>query len=129
MTVLKGITISAILAFLAVATLAFAPRVPPRPVLPAGAQLVGMITCGTSATCASPAQVVGGTIVVGQVTLSSGTKTITGISPAFTSSSSFYCQAEDTTAANGTYVANQSGTSFIITGTGSDVVNWACFGN
>ena len=68
--------------------------------------------------------------VTGSVTLSSGsaTATLSG-SAVFTSSSSYTCTANDTTAANTVKIGQTSGTSITFTGTGSDIVQFACAGN
>lgn len=91
-------------------------------------------SCGTTSTCAATA-LTSVQIVIGSVPLVSGTPstaTITGISPAFTSSSSYVCSlTEATTATNNLLkVANVSGSSFTITGpaTVTDVVNYQCIG-
>ena len=80
--------------------------------LPVGSPLAGMVSCGTSATCTSPARVAGGVIVTGTATLGTGTVTITGL-PDFTSATSYGCVANDT---NGAYndalsVVNAAGTT------------------
>lgn len=92
-------------------------------------------SCGTTTACANTAN--GSNFMVfGSVALSSGTPstaTITGISPAFTSSATYFCQAtEVTNAANNLLkVVNVSGSSFTITGpnTVTDTVNYNCVGN
>lgn len=68
--------------------------------------------------------------VIGSVALSSGSATVTlsGAS-VFTSSSSYTCTANDTTAANAVKVGQTSGTSITFTGTGTDTVQFACTGN
>lgn len=66
----------------------------------------------------------------GIATLSGGTSTITGISPAFTSSSSFYVTTNDvTTIANASKGVPASGSSITFTGTGTDNIQFiACGG-
>lgn len=69
-------------------------------------------------------------MVQGTVTLASGAATVTlSGSAVFTSSSSYVCNANDTTAANPVKVALSSGTSIALTGTGTDVVMFHCVGN
>jgi hypothetical protein len=91
--------------------------------------------CGTAAACSATAQT-GAQTVYGSVALSSGTPstaTITGISPAFTSSSTYICTvtAQSGAATALLSVANVSGSSFTITGPATDtrVVNYQCTGN
>lgn len=89
--------------------------------------------CGTTSTCGNTPE--GNThIVYGSAPLVSGVPsavTISGISPAFTSSTSYVCTADDSTAVNALQVANVSGSSFTITGPSSvsDVVRYSCIGN
>jgi hypothetical protein len=68
--------------------------------------------------------------ISGIATLSSGTSTITGVSPAFTSSSSFFVTTNDiTTIANPSKGIPASGSSITFTGTGSDNIQFiACGG-
>lgn len=68
--------------------------------------------------------------VTGTVTLSSGSATVTLSGNAvFTSSSSYVCTANDTTAANAVKVSQGSGTSIAFTGTSTDTVQFACAGS
>jgi hypothetical protein len=91
-------------------------------------------SCGTTSTC-SHSGVTGVKIVIGSVPLVSGTPstvTVTGISPAFTSASSYSCTATNaTTAADGVKVVNASASSITITGpnTVTDTVNYQCIGS
>jgi hypothetical protein len=94
-----------------------------------------MQDCGTTTSCANTA-VLSGLIVKGSVALSSGapsTATVTGINPAFTSSTSYVCTVSPQSNAATTLlsVANVDGTSFIITGpaTVTTVINYICTGN
>lgn len=90
--------------------------------------------CGAtsgSTTCANTSG--GGTARVfgGIATLASNTAVISGISPAFTSTSTFACVANDlTTRANPVAIANTSSSSITITNTtgSSDVINYLCSG-
>ena len=90
--------------------------------------------CGTTtgnAACSNTAT--GGTarVIGGIATLASNTAVISGISPAFTSTSSYACVANDlTTRANPVQVENTSTSSITITNTtgASDVINWICVG-
>ncbi|WP_322083976.1 hypothetical protein [Burkholderia sp. BCC1972] len=69
-------------------------------------------------------------MVQGNVALSSGSATVTlSGSAVFTSSSSYTCMANDTTAANAVKVGQTSGTSITFTGTGTDSVQFLCAGN
>jgi hypothetical protein len=90
--------------------------------------------CGAtsgSTTCANTDT--GGTARVfgGIATLASNSAVISGISPAFTSTSTYTCVANDlTTRANPVQVANTSSSSITITNTtgASDVINYVCVG-
>jgi hypothetical protein len=90
--------------------------------------------CGTTTTCAHTD--ITGTLKLakGSVALATGspsTATVTGISPAFTSSSSFVCTVSNaTTQANPVKVVNASASSITVTGpnTVTDVVNYVCVG-
>lgn len=103
----------------------------PASALPAIAQ-----DCGTTTTCAATAITATLKIVKGSVPLSSGapsTATVTGFSPAFTSSSSFVCTVTEASSATGNLlkVVNASASSITITGpaTVTDVINYICIGN
>lgn len=91
--------------------------------------------CGATSTC-SHTNLLKPQIVKGSAPLVSGTPstvTITGISPAFTSSTSYVCTvSEATTATNNLLkVTNVSGSSFTVTGpnTLTDTINYICVGN
>lgn len=91
--------------------------------------------CGTTSTCAAAATT-GAQIVIGSAPLVSGTPstvTVTGISPAFTSTSTFRCTVTNATnAANNLLkVVNTSASSITITGpnTLTDTINYICVGN
>lgn len=93
--------------------------------------------CGTTTTCSATA-ITGAQIVYGSAALVSGTPStaaVTGISPAFTSASSYSCTLNNkTTRANDVSVlvaGYVSGSAFTITGpdTVTDVVNYVCVGN
>lgn len=95
-------------------------------------------TCGTVAAC-SPVNASGTVkIVSGSVALATGSPsaaTVTAISPAFTSSTSYVCAvapvgADATIAGAGVAVSNVSGTSFTLTGqnTVTTVINYVCVG-
>lgn len=90
--------------------------------------------CGAtsgSTTCANTATNGTARVFGGIATLSSNTAVISGISPAFTSTSTFTCVANDlTTRANPVQVANTSTSSITITNTtgASDVINYICVG-
>lgn len=85
--------------------------------------------CGTSSACSATATTKG-QIVFGTLTLAAGTATLTGISPAFTSSTSFRCVANDTTTqTNGVKAIPASASSVAFTGAGTDVISYQCVGN
>jgi hypothetical protein len=90
--------------------------------------------CGTTSSCSATSQT-NAQVVYGSVPLVSGTPstaTVTGISPAFTSSTSYKCQVTAQSSASTALlsVANVSGSSFTITGpaTATTVINYACTG-
>ncbi len=95
-------------------------------------------SCGTTTTCANTANG-SNHIVFGSVALSSAspsTATVTAISPAFTSSSTYFCTATPVgataaIAAGGIAVTYVSGSSFTLTGpnTVTTVVGYQCIGN
>ena len=92
-------------------------------------------SCGTTSTCSQTA-LSSPQIVTGSVALVSGTPstaTITGISPAFTSASTYFCTLGAQSSATGALlsVANVSGSSFTITGPAAvtTVINYLCAGN
>ena len=85
----------------------------------------GAVACGNTATGATAH------VVIGVATLASNSAALTGFSPAFTSSSTWSCVANDiTTRANVVQMIPQSGTAATITNTtgASDVINWLCAG-
>lgn len=85
-------------------------------------------SCGGTTSCsatlgASPM------IILDVVTLAAGTATVTGFSPAFSSSSTFHCLTEDfTTPTNGSKVSGGTASSITITGTGTDLIQYVCIG-
>lgn len=94
-----------------------------------------MQACGTTSTCAATVQTTS-QIVQGSAALVSGTPstvTITGISPAFTSTATYNCTATEVTnpVNNLLSVTKVSGSSITITGpnTLTDVVSYLCAGN
>ncbi len=95
-----------------------------------------MFSCATTSTCSNTALGTTARIFFGSAPLVSGTPsavTITGISPAFTSSSTYVCTVTDATTATNNLlkVVNVSGSSFTITGpnTLTDTINFQCTGN
>lgn len=92
--------------------------------------------CGLTSAC-SHASLITPQIVFGSAPLVTGTPstvTISGITPAFTSNTSYKCLVNDqTTAANNNtiIVSYVSGSSFTITGpaTNTDVIAYICTGN
>jgi hypothetical protein len=93
--------------------------------------LSSFISCGTAAAC-SPVFTTNARIIYGSCTAAAATTcTVTGIAPAFTSSTSYYCQASDATTIATTFkITYASSSSFVFTTTGStsDVFNWICEG-
>jgi hypothetical protein len=92
-------------------------------------------SCGTTSTCSHTALTTA-QIIVGSAPLVSGTPstvTITGFSPAFTSTTSYDCNVTDeTNAANNLLkVVNTSASSITITGpaTNTDTISYVCIGN
>ncbi|WP_245163785.1 hypothetical protein [Burkholderia glumae] len=68
-------------------------------------------------------------MVKGTATLASGAATVTlSGAAAYTSSTSYACTATDTTATNAVRISQTSGTSFALSGTGTDVVQFVCTG-
>lgn len=91
--------------------------------------------CGTTVSCSHTALTTS-QVVFGTAPLSSGTPStavITGISPAFTSATSYKCLASDVTTItnNVVVVTYSSGSSFTINGpaTNTDTVEYICAGN
>lgn len=96
----------------------------------------GAMSCGMTSACSNTGQGNTARIVFGSaplVSASPSTVTITGISPAFTSSTSYVCTVTDATTATNNLlkVVNVSGSSFTITGpnTLTDTINFVCAGN
>ncbi len=91
-------------------------------------------SCGATSgatTCANTATGNTAHVVIGVATLASNSAALTGFSPAFTSSSTWSCVANDvTTRANPVQMVPQSGSAATITNTtgASDVVNFLCAG-
>jgi len=98
----------------------------------AGESYVNSVTtCGTIATNGGCTNVAGqkAHCVAGIATLSGGTSTITGLNPAFTSSSTFFVSTNDlTTIANPSKGVPASGTSITFTGTGTDNISFIACG-
>lgn len=86
--------------------------------------------CGTTATCGNTATAMTAHIAAGVRTLANGTATVTGISPAFTSTSTFNCVAVDTSGASGVVAeaVPLSASSITVNGTGTGTVSWLCVG-
>jgi hypothetical protein len=88
--------------------------------------------CGPTvgnATCANQTNGASVRTVSGIATLSSGSAVISGISPAFTGTSTFACNTTDTTtASNASKAVNTSTSSITITGTSADTISWTCSG-
>ena len=104
-----------------------------------GATSVSSITCGTSATCATPTSIATGLkIVIGTSgalnAASPSVATVSGISPAFTSSSSYRCTGTingNTAVTTILAISYVSGSSFTFTGTNgaSETIDYICVGN
>ncbi|MBI3334562.1 hypothetical protein HYZ97_03685 [Candidatus Pacearchaeota archaeon] len=91
-------------------------------------------SCGNAiaanGTCANTAQAGTMHAIFGSATLAAGASTITGISPAFTSSTSWWCATSDTTTtANASRAVPSSGTALVFAGTATDVIEFVCMGN
>jgi len=68
--------------------------------------------------------------IAGIAVLSDGTSTITGISPAFTGASSYYCVTSDiTNMANPSKGVPTNASAVTFTGTGADQIQFICVGN
>jgi hypothetical protein len=93
--------------------------------------LTSAMSCGTAAACSPTFQTVF-RIVYGSCTAAAATTcTVTGIAPAFTSSTSYYCQASDATTIATTFKLTYASSSSIVFTTASstsDVFNWICEG-
>lgn len=128
----RGLGVLAIIGVAVLALVSLTPR--SKATLPVGAPLAGIVSCGSSATCATPTQLAGGVVTMGTATLATGTVTITGL-PDFSSGTSYVCTWSDqTTAANGigkvVYVSASSITiTSNITSGNSDSVSYVCVGN
>ena len=114
-----------------------APGSPITLTLPSGASggVAAVYSCGStgvgSQTCSPAAANSLTKIYNGQSTLSSNTATITFAQGGFTSTTSFFCVANDvTTRANPVQMVPASATTATITNTtgGSDVIQWLCIG-
>ena len=71
----------------------------------------------------------GAKVVIGNTVMAGGTATVTLTNDAvFTSASTYRVTATDITGANAVKVARVSGSSFTITGTGTDAVDWMAMG-
>ncbi len=84
-------------------------------------------TCGTTTACANTAQA-SPRIVWGTVPLVSGTAIVTGMT-AWTSTTSYSCTSNDTTAANYSKCVPASTSSITCTGTSTDTIVYHCVGN
>ena len=92
-----------------------------------------VIYCGstTGSVACVPATGVSAIVIAGKATLASNTAVITGLTPAFTSTSTYSCVGNDiTTRANPVQVVATSASSITITNTtgASDVISWSCSG-
>lgn len=89
-----------------------------------GVTLATPSTYNAAGTLQSAAHMVEGTCTLG----TNCAVTLAG-SAIYTSAASYVCQAQDNTAAAATQVVQASGSSFTITGTGTDVIRYSCIGN
>lgn len=89
------------------------------------------VQCGTMATNAACSNTLttGEHFAAGIAILTGGTSTFTGISPAFTSATSYFCVGNDiTTSTNAVTVIPATSSSVTVTGTGVDHVQFICIG-
>lgn len=97
------------------------------------AQVTGSHTrtfCGTTTTCSNTVLTMPFKDAWGSVALTAGTATVTGISPAFSSTTTTQCSCEDTTAPLQACSAVPASTSSVTAnGNGTDTVKWHCYGN
>lgn len=78
----------------------------------------------------SGTQQVGAKAVSGSVTLAGGAATVTLSGNAvFTSPTSYQCAPNNNSASNFARISNVSGSSFTVTGTGTDTIGFICVGN
>ena len=85
--------------------------------------------CGTTPVC-SATVLAGAQLVIGKVTLSAGSATVTNITPPFTSASTYSCLGNDLTrATNGVNIVPKSGSTIRVTGADSDLIAYHCAGN
>lgn len=94
--------------------------------------VLSVANCGLTTTC-TPVGVSNFRFYFGSCTAAAATTcTVTGIAPAFTSATSYFCAATDTTtAANAIFkITYSSSSSFVITdaNSSSDVFNYVCWG-
>lgn len=89
-----------------------------------GVTLATPSTYNAAGTLQAAAHMVEGTCVLG----TSCAVTLTG-SAIYTGAATYVCQAQDQTAIAATKVAQASGSSFTITGTGTDTIGFSCVGN
>lgn len=90
-------------------------------------------TCGSVAACAA-APINNFRTIQGKVALNNASPaiaTITGMNPAFTGATSYFCSLTDETARNIVMITYVSGTSFTITGPNTvvDTIDYVCSGN
>lgn len=92
---------------------------------------VANLTCVPTTYNAGGTQQTAAHIVFGSTTLSGGTATVTlSGSAVFTGAATYTVTAENNTSATNTHgITQNSGSSFTITGTGTDVIRWIAVGN
>lgn len=102
----------------------------PLPLAQGGSVIYSCGTVAANGTCANTSLIGTGHGIAGIATLAAGTSTLTGISPAFTSSSSWFCTSNDvTTITNPSKCVPASASTLTCTGTGTDNIVFTCEGN
>lgn len=102
--------------------------------LPAGMPFLSGISCGSSATCASPTAVTAPMkFATGTVAMSSATSVnVSGISPAFSSATSFACVASNANGhayTSGVEITSSSAITLVSGTSNSDTWIWYCIGS
>ena len=82
-------------------------------------------SCGTTSSCAATPLGPGVKTVMGTVTLSGTTATVSGITPVFTSTATYFCVGGG---AHSVAFANSSTSATVLTGTSGETVNYLCQG-
>ena len=82
-------------------------------------------SCGTTSSCAATPAGRDVKVVFGTVTLAGTTATVSGVSPAFTSTATYTCVGGG---AHSVAFANSSTSATVLTGTSGETVNYLCTG-